>query len=71
MLSLRSPYPAWVRFHGGEVFDSPSVRSDWLTDWKDIQPRFGFAWRLDNKTVMRGGYGIYYRPDPRPGPTGC
>ncbi len=52
--------PGLGTLHGGEMFNSPSVRSDWLTDWKDIQPRFGFAWRLDNKTVMRGGYGIYF-----------
>ncbi len=45
---------------GGEVFNSSSVRSDWLTDWKDIQPRFGFAYLITPKTVMRGGYGIYF-----------
>jgi Carboxypeptidase regulatory-like domain len=52
--------PGLGTLYGGEEFNSPSVRSDWLTDWKDFQPRFGFAWRLDNKTVMRGGYGIYF-----------
>jgi hypothetical protein len=52
--------PGLGTLHGGELFNSASVRSDWLTDWKDIQPRFGFAYRLDNKTVVRGGYGIYF-----------
>jgi len=52
--------PGLGTLHGGEMFNSPSVRSDWLTDWNDWQPRFGLAWQLDNKTVIRGGYGIYF-----------
>ena len=52
--------PGLGTLHGGELFDSAKIRSDWQTDWKDFQPRFGFAWRVNDKTVMRGGYGIYY-----------
>jgi hypothetical protein len=32
------------------------------TDWKDFGPRLGVAYRLDAKTVFRGGYGIFYIP---------
>lgn len=29
----------------------------------DIAPRFGFAYLIDNKTVLRGGYGVNYSPE--------
>lgn len=31
-------------------------------DRTDIGPRFGLAYAVNNKTVVRGGYGIYYSP---------
>ena len=30
---------------------------------KDFAPRVGLAYRLSNKWVLRGGYGIYYNPN--------
>jgi hypothetical protein len=30
------------------------------TDWNNVAPRFGFAWRPLAKSVIRGGYGIFY-----------
>ncbi|MCX6623593.1 MAG: hypothetical protein NTY38_21515, partial [Acidobacteria bacterium] len=38
------------------------------TDLSNIGPRLGFAYRLREKTVLRGGYGIYYQPQ---GNGGC
>ena len=32
------------------------------TDWKQFAPRFGFAFSLTPRTVIRGGYGISYFP---------
>lgn len=46
------------------VLANPSSRSAEAltgTDHKQFAPRFGFAYSLpDNKTVLRGGYGIFY-----------
>ena len=33
------------------------------TDTNNVAPRFGFAWQALKKTVVRGGYGIFYGQD--------
>ena len=31
--------------------------------FNDFAPRFGFSYLLNNKTVVRGGYGLFYSPE--------
>jgi Carboxypeptidase regulatory-like domain/TonB dependent receptor len=52
--------PGLGQLTGGEVFASSRQRTITDTDWKDIQPRFGLAFKVNPRTVIRGGYGIYF-----------
>ena len=52
--------PVTVPLTGGEVFATPNRRTNYVTDWSNIQPRVGFAYQFTPKMVVRGGYGIYY-----------
>ena len=47
-----------LRFVG--VDGNPNRQFD--TDPNNIAPRFGFAYSLTPKTIIRGGYGIFYLP---------
>jgi hypothetical protein len=41
-------------------FATPDDRTPYNGDWKNFQPRFGFAYALNNKTSIRAAYGIFY-----------
>jgi hypothetical protein len=40
--------------------DGVGLRSVYAPDKSNWAPRFGFAYSLDPKTVVRGGYGIFF-----------
>ncbi|MDZ4798898.1 MAG: TonB-dependent receptor plug domain-containing protein [Bryobacteraceae bacterium] len=35
-------------------------RSPYDTDWNNWQPRIGAAWQVNDHTVLRGGYGLFF-----------
>jgi hypothetical protein len=55
-------YGVW-RFAGKDGFP----RRQRYTDFTNGAPRIGFAYRLGDKTVIRGGAGVYYQSDTNTG----
>jgi Carboxypeptidase regulatory-like domain len=47
---------------GGLLFADEENRSFWGADKNNVQPRIGLAFRLNDKTVLRGGWGVYTVP---------
>ncbi len=45
---------------GGLLFPTADSRGLYKTPKTNFMPRFGFAYRVTEKTVLRGGYGIFY-----------
>ena len=41
-------------------FGDNSLASNVKTDWNNFAPRVGFSYRLSEKSVVRGGYGLSY-----------
>ncbi len=64
-VSLTTPNPAANNLPGAYVFPGSGpnrlgVKRFWPTDFSDIGPTAGFAFQLTPKTVLRGGFGIFY-----------
>jgi hypothetical protein len=55
-------YPQLANLTGGIQFAgvNGNRRGATLTDFNNIQPRFGLAFKVSPKLVFRGGYGLYY-----------
>ena len=50
------------RVRGGLQFATDDQRGFWNADGNNIQPRAGFAYQLDQQTVLRAGIGVYTVP---------
>ena len=55
-------YPQISTVYGGVLFAGKNGQSNdaYNTDYTNLGPRFGFAYQLNSKTVIRGGYGMMY-----------
>ena len=51
--------PGYTQILGGVTYlgVNGNPRAVYPMQWTNLQPRFGFAYALDNKTVIRGGFG--------------
>jgi Carboxypeptidase regulatory-like domain len=59
-----SECPSCANLRGGLLFAGTGGqdRAAFDPDYNNIQPRAGAAFRLFEKTVLRGGYGLFYLP---------
>jgi hypothetical protein len=58
-----SPFQApGLALRGGLLFASDSNRQPFKKDLNNIQPRVGATFRVDDRTIVRGGYALAYLP---------
>ncbi len=63
--SITTPNPAADNLPGALIYMGTGAGRigtlrPYPTDFSDIGPRTGFAWRIDNNTVLRGSFGLIY-----------
>ena len=56
------PVTAFQNLSGGLRFAENGSQSNQATDKNNFQPRLGFSYALNDKTVIRGGFGIFTAP---------
>ena len=54
--------PSNFNVRGGLLFADEEHRGFYDADTNNLQPRVGFAYQLNEKTVLRGGFGVYTIP---------
>jgi hypothetical protein len=54
--------PSAFNVRGGLQFASDATPGFWNADKNNVQPRVGFAYRVSDSTVVRGGVGVYTIP---------
>ena len=59
-LNLGVRYDLEMGVFANDVTVLPFQQAGRPNDTKNIQPRLGFAYRLNDRTVLRGGSGLYY-----------
>ena len=59
-LNLGARYDVQIGVHSEDVVLMPWLDGNMPHDLNNIAPRLGFAWSLNDRTVVRGGYGLFF-----------
>ena len=59
-LNLGVRYDVGLNVFANDISFPPFQEAGRPDDWNNWQPRLGFAYRLNDRTVIRGGSGLYY-----------
>jgi hypothetical protein len=59
-LNLGVRYDVGMNIFANDISFPPFQEAGRPDDWNNVQPRLGFAYRVNDRTVIRGGSGVYY-----------